>query len=104
MTPQNSGAGARRSLPKIGRPTLSLHIEELVLHGFASIDGDSASAEKIKQIVDRSGGRWDNLNQSDRQALIDKLGHGNERTARMSFDMRVSSNRAMTGAKPMPGS
>ena len=44
MTAQNSGSGARRSSLKNGRSTLSLHIEELVLHGFASID-DTGSAK-----------------------------------------------------------
>ena len=40
MTPQNSRSGARRPSLKKSRRTLSLHIEELVLHGFRSIDGD----------------------------------------------------------------
>jgi hypothetical protein len=40
MTPQNSRSGARRSSLKKSRLALSLHIEELVLHGLPSIDGD----------------------------------------------------------------
>jgi hypothetical protein len=58
MTPQNSGAGAGRSLLKIGRPTLSLHIEELVLHGFASIDGDrigEAAQRELARLFVRQG-------------------------------------------------
>jgi hypothetical protein len=58
MTPKNSRSGARRSLLKIGRPTLSLHIEELVLHGFASIDGDrigQATQRELARLFVRHG-------------------------------------------------
>ena len=55
MTAQNSGSGARRSSLKNGRSTLSLHIEELVLHGFASIDdnriGEATQRELARLFV-----------------------------------------------------
>jgi hypothetical protein len=55
MTPQNSRSGARRSSLKKGRPTLSLHIGELILHGFASIDdnriGEATQRELARLFV-----------------------------------------------------
>jgi|SRR3974390_587886 len=58
MTPQNFRSGARRSSLKEGRPTLSLHIQELVLHGFASIDGDrigEATQRELARLFVRQG-------------------------------------------------
>ena len=58
MTPQNSRSGARRSSLKKGRPTLSLHIEELVLHGLPSIDGDrigEATQRELARLFLRHG-------------------------------------------------
>src|SRR5260370_12834529 len=57
MTAQNSRS-VRRSPPKKGRPTLSLHIEELVLHGFASIDRDrigEATQRELTRLFVRQG-------------------------------------------------
>jgi hypothetical protein len=58
MIAQNSRPGARRSSPKKGQPTLSLHIEELVLHGFASIDRDrigEATQRELTRLFVRQG-------------------------------------------------
>lgn len=58
MTPRNFRSGARRSSLKVGRPTLSLHIQELVLHGFASIDGDrigEATQRELARLFVRQG-------------------------------------------------
>lgn len=63
-----------------------------------------ASGEsQIKQIVARSGGKWESLSQADRDALVTQLGHGNETTAKMSFSMRWSSDQAMKGGPKGPG-
>lgn len=59
--------------------------------------------QKVKGIVSKSGGNWNRLSDADRQTLIQELGHGNEQTAKFSFDMRVSSDQAAKGGTPQPG-
>jgi len=53
---------------------------------------------QIQGIVNKANGNWDALSPSDKQTLIDKLGHGNETTAKVSFSARSSSH-----GPPIPG-
>lgn len=47
-----------------------------------------ATTDRFKDIVDRSGGQWENLSEADRKFLVDDLSNGNEQAARMMFAAR----------------
>jgi hypothetical protein len=58
----------------------------------------SSADQKIEEIVKKSSGKWDSLTENDRAILIQELGKGNEQTAKMAFEAKVTS-----GGPPIPG-
>jgi hypothetical protein len=54
--------------------------------------------QRVTALVEKTGGNWDSLSDQDKQELIQKLGQGNEQTARVSFAARSSK-----GGPPAPG-
>ncbi len=61
---------------------------------------EAAKDQKVDAIVQKSGGDWSYVSQSDREYLVRETGRGDEQTAAM--DLRARWGR-MRGAPPIPG-
>lgn len=92
-------AAERRQLRRPPAPWLLVPIVLSVLGtGLIGCSGPSddgltteqrATTDRFKDIVDRSGGKWENLSEADRKFLVDDLSNGNERAAQMMFAARA---------------
>jgi nitrous oxide reductase accessory protein NosL len=57
----------------------------------------SPADRRVNDLSKKAGGNWDALAPEEKQELIQQLGKGDERTARVSFEARGSA-----GGPPMP--
>ncbi len=57
-------------------------------------------SDRLDQIAKQSGGDWAKISQSDRDYLVQELGHGDEKSARMIL---MTKTGGFKGPKPTPG-
>lgn len=70
--------------------------------------GDGLSTKEVQigtrtdQIIKLSGGNWENVSAEDKAYLVQEVGYGNERNARMFFDS-MAGNLKGGGPPASPG-